>query len=140
MTDLISTEHRSWNMSRIRSSDTAPEISVRSLLHSLGYRFRLHRTDLPGTPDILLPRYKTAILVHGCFWHRHAGCKYAYIPKSRIDFWNAKFQRNMTHDQKVERQLKDLGWSVLIVWECEIHDKEQLSFRLTSHLNSQLKP
>lgn len=139
MTDRISAQHRSWNMSRIRGRDTTPEIRVRSLLHSLGYRFRLHRTDLPGTPDILLPRYKTAILVHGCFWHRHAGCKFAYKPKSRTDFWNAKFQRNVAHDQEVNRQLKELGWSVITVWECEVPDEKQLSMRLVSHLSSVVK-
>ncbi|HEY0980807.1 very short patch repair endonuclease, partial [Schlesneria sp.] len=87
MTDRITKSHRSWNMSRIRSKDTSPELQVRSLLHGLGYRFRIHRIDLPGKPDIVLPRYRVAVLVHGCFWHRHPGCKYAYTPKSRIQFW-----------------------------------------------------
>ncbi|MBU1162905.1 MAG: DNA mismatch endonuclease Vsr, partial [Proteobacteria bacterium] len=85
--DIISKEKRSWNMSRIRGKDTKPEIIVRSMLHRMGYRFRLHRKDLPGKPDIVLPKYKTVIFVHGCFWHRHKGCKYAYTPKSRVKFW-----------------------------------------------------
>ena len=90
--DTLSPERRSWNMSRIRSRDTKPEVVVRSLLHGMGYRFRLHRRDLPGRPDIVLPKYKIAVFVNGCFWHRHEGCRYAYSPKTRTDFWRAKFR------------------------------------------------
>lgn len=106
-------------MSRIRSKDTKPEMLVRSLLHQMGYRFRLHRKDLPGTPDIVLPKYKTIIFVHGCYWHRHKGCKYAYTPKSRVGFWQKKFQGNVERDRKHKRALKTLGWKVIVIWECQ---------------------
>jgi len=135
--DRLSPERRSWNMGRIRSRDTAPEKAVRSLLHRLGFRFRLHRTDLPGTPDIVLPRYRTAIFVNGCFWHRHSGCKYAYVPKSRLDFWLPKFEANVHRDRVVAEQLKVLGWQVLVVWECELRDPIALQLRLTSLLRAQ---
>ena len=106
-------------MSRIRGKDTTPELAVRSALHRLGYRFRLHRRDLPGRPDIVLPKYGTVIFVHGCFWHRHARCKYAYTPKSRVEFWHHKFQQNVERDRRVQRELRRLGWKVIVVWECE---------------------
>ncbi len=117
--DSLTPEKRSWNMSRIKNRDTKPELIVRSLLHRKGYRFRLHRKDLPGRPDIILPRFKTVIFVHGCFWHRHEGCRYAYNPKSRVDFWQKKFSRNVTRDQEVQNALLDLGWKVYVIWECE---------------------
>ena len=119
MTDRLTPEHRSWNMSRIRNRDTAPEKIVRSLLHRMGYRFRLHRRDLPGSPDIVLPKYRTVIFVHGCFWHRHKGCKFAYMPKSRPEFWQNKFDTNVERDRRVKRELKKLGWRVIVIWECE---------------------
>ncbi len=119
MTDLLSPEHRSWNMSRIRGKDTAPERRVRSVLHRAGYRFRLHLKTLPGHPDIVLPKYRTVVLVHGCFWHRHKGCRFAYTPKSRVAFWNAKFQANVDRDHRNARELRRLGWKVVTVWECE---------------------
>ena len=124
--DIISEEKRSWNMSRIRGKDTKPEIIVRSMLHKMGYRFSLHRKDLPGTPDIVLPKYKTAIFVHGCFWHRHKGCKYAYTPKSRIKFWKNKFIETVKRDKQHLKQLKENGWEVFIVWECETKDMDKL--------------
>ena len=117
--DTLTKEKRSWNMSRIRSKDTAPEMRVRSALHRAGYRFRLHVKDLPGTPDIILPKYKTIIEVRGCYWHRHEGCKYAYMPKTKIEFWKKKFAENITRDQRTDKELKALGWRVIIVWECE---------------------
>ncbi len=119
MVDRITKKHRSWNMSRIRSKDTLPEIRVRSYLHRAGFRFRLHDKSLPGSPDIVLKKHLTAIFVHGCYWHRHSGCKYAYTPKSRIEFWETKFHKNVERDNKKEKQLVDAGWRVLIVWECE---------------------
>lgn len=124
--DSISEEHRSWNMSRIRSKDTKPEIMVRSLLHRKGYRFRLHSKDLPGKPDIVLRKYKTAVFVHGCYWHRHSGCKFAYEPKSRVEFWTAKFHDNVERDKRNRNALEALGWRVLVIWECEVADRSCL--------------
>lgn len=132
--DSLSPEHRSWNMSRIRSKDTRPEKKVRSLLHGLGYRFRIHRKDLPGNPDIVLPKKKTIVLVHGCFWHRHSGCKYAYTPKSRVEFWQVKFKQNVTRDKQVQKELKDIGWTVLTVWECETRDLDALAVKLINSI------
>jgi DNA mismatch endonuclease (patch repair protein) len=125
--DKLTPEHRSWNMGRIKSGDTKPELTVRSIFHRMGYRFRLHRKDLPGKPDIVLPKYKTVIFVHGCFWHRHEGCKYAYTPKSRTDFWQEKFQSNVERGRKVVNELIKMGWHVLIIWECEIKTPERVS-------------
>ena len=136
MVDQISVKHRSWNMSRIRSRDTAPERLVRSLLHSMGFRFRLHRNDLPGKPDVVLPRYNTVVLVHGCFWHRHCGCRLAYSPKSRTDFWLNKFRKTVERDEYVSNSLQSLGWHVVIVWECELDDMESVAKRLTEELGS----
>jgi len=107
-------------MSRIRSRDTNPEKKLRSLLHKAGYRFRIHVRQLPGRPDIVLPKYRTVIFVHGCFWHRHAGCKYAYTPKSRIEFWENKFLGTIERDLKKTNALVTTGWQVLVVWECEL--------------------
>lgn len=118
--DNISPEHRSWNMSRIKSKDTIPERIVRSYLHRNGFRFRLHVKELPGKPDIVLPKYKTVIEVRGCFWHRHPNCKYAYVPKTRIDFWQKKFNENIKRDLTNKQLLSAAGYNVLTVWECEI--------------------
>ena len=107
-------------MSRIRGKNTTPERVVRSELHSRGFRFRIHRKDLPGSPDIVLSKYRTVIFVHGCYWHRHEGCKYATTPKSNVEFWLNKFNENTQRDSRNQKALKDLGWKVLIVWECEI--------------------
>ena len=120
--DRISKEHRSWNMSRIKCGNTKPEIVVRSLLHKLGYRFRLHRKDLPGKPDIVLPRYNSVVFVHGCFWHRHNGCKKATVPKTKNIFWREKFKGNIERDIKVQEELQSMGWKILIIWECETSD------------------
>jgi len=119
MVDRLTREHRSWNMSRIRSRDTAPEKIVRSTLHRAGYRFRLHSSQLPGRPDIVLPKHHTVIFVHGCFWHRHKRCRFAYTPKSRVAFWNEKFLRNVERDHEAAAALRRLGWRVITVWECE---------------------
>lgn len=124
--DRITGKHRSWNMSRIRNKNTKPEIRVRKKLHKLGYRFRLHRDDLPGCPDIVLPRHNTVIFVHGCYWHRHPGCKYSYTPKSRIEFWTRKFKENVKRDQQHQDKLSKLGWRVGVIWECESKDDQQL--------------
>lgn len=100
----------------------------------MGFRFRLHRKDLPGNPDIVLPKYDTVIFVHGCFWHRHPRCKFAYIPKSRVEFWDKKFESNVGRDKQVRRQLKKLGWNVIVIWECEAKDVADLSERLSREL------
>ena len=134
MVDKISKEHRSWNMSRIRSKDTSPEVRVRSFLHREGFRFRLHLNDLPGRPDIVLPKYKTVIFVHGCYWHRHPDCKFAYNPKTRVEFWQEKFKKNVLRDQKNETRLHKSGWRVLTVWECETMDELRLSAALKNLL------
>ena len=117
-------EQRSRNMSAIKSKNTKPEIKVRKVLHSMGYRFRLHSKDLPGSPDIVLPKYKTVIFVHGCFWHRHQNCKYASTPKTRQEFWNKKFNENILRDKKNLEILSSLGWKIIIIWECEIRNKK----------------
>ncbi len=108
------------------SKNTKPELVVRSYLHRHGLRYRLHASDLPGSPDVLLPRFKTAIQIHGCFWHRHPGCPRAFVPKTNVDFWMAKFDRNLERDQRTAQELKRLGWRVITVWECEIRDVERL--------------
>ena len=109
-------------MSAIKGRDTKPELQLRKLLHSLGYRFRIQRKDLPGKPDIVLPRYRTAIFVNGCFWHRHEGCKYASTPSTNSEFWEKKFAANMERDARNYAALKALGWHVLIIWECEVKE------------------
>ena len=118
--DRLTPEQRSWNMSRVRCANTKPEKVVRSLLHRMGYRFRLYRRDLPGCPDIVLPKYLTVVFVHGCFWHQHVGCRKATIPKTRHNFWKQKLTNNVVRDKKVRRELEDDGWRVLVVWECQI--------------------
>ncbi|MES2042781.1 MAG: very short patch repair endonuclease [Pseudomonadota bacterium] len=121
---------RSKIMRAVRRAHTGPEVAVRKLLHGLGLRFTLQRRDLPGTPDIVLPRYKTAIFVHGCFWHRHMGCSRTTMPKNRADFWREKFDRNVARDREKERALIALGWRVLTVWECEMRQPEALKDKL----------
>jgi len=135
MVDHLTPEKRSWNMSRIKSGNTKPEMIVRSVLHRMGYRFILHRKDLPGKPDIVLPKYKTVIFVHGCYWHRHEGCKYAYNPKSRIDFWQKKFKSNVERDKKNRMELEKLGWNVKVIWECETKEIEVLQRTIASCLD-----
>ena len=121
-------EQRSRNMSAIKSKNTKPEITLRKLLHSMGYRFRLHRKDLPGSPDIVLPKYKTVIFVHGCFWHRHENCKYATTPKTRKEFWEKKFRENINRDNLNQANLSLKGWKIIIIWECQLKgDKKKLT-------------
>ena len=128
--DRLTPQRRSANMSRIRSTNTAPERTVRSVLHRLGYRFRLHDRSLPGTPDIVLPRWKTVILVHGCFWHRHPRCHFAYNPKSRQEFWTSKFTENVDRDRRHKRALKRHGWHVVTIWECQVAERDALATML----------
>lgn len=120
MADVHPKEIRSYNMSRIRSKDTKPEMLVRRFLHSRGYRYRLHVKDLPGKPDIVLPKYKTVIFIHGCFWHGHEGCKYYVVPKTRTEWWLKKISRNSTNDLNAEASLASSGWKVLKIWECDL--------------------
>lgn len=146
--DTLSKEKRSWNMSRIKSKDTAPELCVRSLLHRNGYRFRLHVKDLPGKPDIVLPKYKTVIEVRGCFWHQHKNCRYAKIPQVRHDWWLEKLNANAKRDEENQCLLINAGWHILIVWECflDVHthtdeQKEELiqkAFEYFSSSNTQI--
>ena len=120
MADTVSPEQRSRNMSAIRSKNTRPEIYFRKLLFSEGYRYRLNSKQVPGHPDIYLKKYNTAVFVHGCFWHRHDGCKYAYTPKSRIEFWMKKFENNQRRDEEVTKELSSEHIQQLIIWECTI--------------------
>lgn len=120
MADRISPEKRSWNMSRIKGKDTSIEVKVRKYLFAQGFRFRKNDRRLPGTPDIVLPKYRTVIFVHGCYWHRHEGCKYAYTPKTRTEFWQAKFDKNVENDRKNKELLEAAGWHVITLWECDI--------------------
>ena len=120
MADVHEPEVRSYNMSQIRSKDTKPEMIVRKFLHRNGFRFRLHDKKLPGTPDIVLKKYKTVIFVHGCFWHGHKGCKYFVVPKTRTDFWLSKIKRNKELDKKNQKLLRQDGWRVLTIFECEL--------------------
>ncbi|MCM8731574.1 very short patch repair endonuclease [Hephaestia sp. GCM10023244] len=132
--DKISPERRSENMRRIGRKDTAPEMVVRRTAHSLGLRYRLHRKDLPGTPDLVFPRQRLAIFVHGCFWHRHTGCRNCTTPSTRQEFWIAKFAANVERDARSERELCELGWQVEVIWECETRDRQALAGRLRSIL------
>lgn len=138
--DSLTPEKRSWNMSRIRGKNTRPEMTVRSLLHGQGYRFRLADKKLPGKPDIVLPKYRAVVLVHGCFWHRHAGCKYAYTPKSRLDFWNRKFEENVARDKNNFSLLQENDWLPIVVWECEIkHNPGAVLDKISRTLQRRLK-
>lgn len=131
---ILAPDQRSRLMSRIRGKDTKPEVSVRRAVHALGFRFRLHRRDLPGSPDLVFPSRRKVIFVHGCYWHRHSGCRYAYTPKSNMAFWQSKFAANVTRDRLAISTLESLGWSVLVIWECEIQDAEALRVRLVEFL------
>lgn len=113
-------EQRSRNMSHVRGRNTKPELTVRRLLHSMGYRFRLHRKDLPGHPDIVLPKYHKVIFVHGCFWHGHEGCRKAARPSTNVDFWNRKLDGNLARDRRVREELTALGWGTIVIWQCEL--------------------
>ncbi|MEJ8858644.1 very short patch repair endonuclease [Variovorax robiniae] len=118
--DIVTPEQRSAMMSRIRGKNTRPELALRRQLFAAGYRFRLHRRDLPGTPDVVLPRYQVALFMHGCFWHRHTGCPMTTVPSTNAAFWEAKFSANVERDAAAVRRLQELGWRVAVVWECVI--------------------
>ena len=130
MSDTLSQTQRSYNMSRIRGKNTKPEILVRKGLHARGFRFRLHNKNLPGSPDIVLPKYGVAIMINGCFWHGHKECKYATKPKSNVEFWEAKIARNRHRDEVTEAHLQALGWHVVTIWECELKGKSLATSRL----------
>lgn len=121
--DHLSKEKRSWNMSRIRSTETKPEERVRKYLFSKGFRYRKNDKRLPGKPDIVLPKYRTVIFINGCFWHCHKGCSRANVPKSNLDYWKVKLENNVRRDLEEYQRLAELGWKVLVVWECELNKK-----------------
>lgn len=123
MTDVHTPETRSYNMSMIRGKNTKPEIIVRKFLHSKGLRFRLHKKELPGKPDIVLPKFKTVIFIHGCFWHGHKNCKYFVIPKTRTEWWISKIERNRLVDKRNNDNLKKNGWKIITIWECQLRPK-----------------
>ena len=137
MTDTLTVAARSERMGRIRGKDTKPELLVRRFIHGMGYRYRLHRRDLPGTPDIVLGRLAKVVFVHGCFWHRHPDpvCKLARMPKSRLDFWSPKLEGNRNRDIRHQSELDEIGWNVLVVWECQMRDREQLQNVLRAFLS-----
>lgn len=134
MADVLTPEQRSRCMAAIRGRDTKPEMIVRSLVHRMGYRFRLHRKDLPGKPDLVLPGRRKVVFVHGCFWHQHPRCRYATRPATRPEFWADKLDGNRDRDKRVQRELRKLGWEVMVVWECQTKDPEKLEGRLRSFL------
>jgi DNA mismatch endonuclease (patch repair protein) len=123
-------------MRAVGQANTGAELRVRRVLHALGYRFRLHRKDLPGTPDIVLPKYKAVVFVHGCFWHRHAGCHKSTIPKSNLEYWQAKFSGNVARDRENRRQLRALGWRTLVIWECWTSQISNLQRRIEAFLTA----
>jgi DNA mismatch endonuclease (patch repair protein) len=136
MADVLTTNQRRYCMSRIRGKDTKPELLVRRILHSMGYRYRLHRRDLPGCPDIVFPGRRRVIFVHGCFWHRHR-CKYGQVrPATRPEFWERKLAGNKARDARNRRELRRLGWQVLIVWECQIRKPAATIERIVRFLES----
>lgn len=132
--DRLTAKHRGWLMSRIRAKNTTPEMAVRSAIHRLGYRFRLHVKNLPGTPDLVFPCRKKVIFVHGCFWHGHF-CKKEKMPKSRVEFWQEKIRNNKVRDRRNCRKLKNLGWDVMVLRECELKNKERMLASVTEFLN-----
>ena len=132
MTDIVDSKRRSELMAAIRTRDTAPELAVRRIAHRMGLRYRLHRKDLPGRPDLVFPRHRLVVFVHGCFWHRHEGCRYASTPKSRIVFWTEKFAANVARDARQQAALKALGWRVLVIWACETGHRAAVERRLAA--------
>ena len=135
MADVFSAEKRSWIMSRVKGRDTQPEKLVRSMAHRLGFRFRLHRRDLPGRPDIVFPRLRKAVFVHGCFWHGHARCRRSGRPMSNKAFWNKKLDGNMMRDKRDRAELRKRGWRVLVVWECQARRPQKLMTKLEGFLS-----
>lgn len=137
--DMFSPQKRSSVMACVKNRDTRPEKLVRSLLHAMGYRFRLHRKDLPGTPDIVLPGYGTVMFVHGCFWHQHDGCKRAKLPETNTNFWQKKLTANKKRDARIAEKLEELGWKVLVIWECELKNRDALCEHIRQCLPNERK-
>lgn len=137
MTDHVSVSKRAEMMAAVKSKDTSPEIALRKLLHAQGYRYLLHDRRLPGRPDVVFPARKKAIFINGCFWHRHADCRYSTTPKSEVGFWEAKFRANVARDERNIASLEQMGWSVAVVWQCELKQPEQVLARLTEFLECQ---
>ena len=133
--DLVDAATRSRMMSGIRGKDTKPELIVRSFLHRAGLRFRLH-AKLPGKPDLVLPKYRSTVFVHGCFWHRHEGCRYATMPANNVAFWREKFVANVARDVKVRQKLEELGWRVLVIWSCEMDERRMANLAATIRKSS----
>jgi len=137
MTDVFSKKKRSWIMGRVKGRDTKPEILVRSIVHRMGYRFRIHRRELPGNPDIVLPRHRKVIFVHGCFWHGHKRCPRSERPSSNKSFWNTKLDKNVERDERLRRALRRMGWKVFVVWECETRAPDKVLRKLGRFLNDE---
>lgn len=133
--DTLTREERSERMSRVRGKDSNPEMALRRLVHGMGFRYRLHRKDLPGKPDMVFPCRDAVIFMHGCFWHRHPRCRLARLPKSRITFWSEKLEANRLRDQRNQRKLRAMGWRVLVVWECQLSDPDKVSQRVRGFLD-----
>ncbi|NWG14605.1 MAG: DNA mismatch endonuclease Vsr [Acidobacteria bacterium] len=137
MTDVFCKEKRSWIMARVKGRDTKPEMLVRSLIHRMGFRFRIHKRDLPGNPDIVLPRHGKAIFVHGCFWHGHNPCRRSKRPTTNKAFWNKKLDENIRRDKRFRRELHRMGWKTLVVWQCEIRHPKKLLRKLDGFLHGE---
>lgn len=137
VTDTLTINERSERMSRVRGKDTKPEILVRRLVHGMGFRYRLHAKELPSRPDIVFRRRKKAIFVHGCFWHRHPGCKMTRMPKTRLEFWKPKLEGNRKRDLRNQKTLEDMGWKYMVVWECQIQNTTALALRVKSFLSEE---
>jgi DNA mismatch endonuclease, patch repair protein len=135
--DHVDAAKRSLIMAAVHSKDTEPEMLVRKIVHRLGYRYRLHRKDLPGKPDIVFPGRRKVIFVHGCFWHRHSNCKYASSPKSRIEYWQAKFDANVARDERNRQELDKAGWKILTLWQCELKNPDELAVQLNEFLSEE---
>jgi DNA mismatch endonuclease (patch repair protein) len=136
MPDKFTPQERSRIMARVKSRDTAPEKMVRKILHRMGYRFRLRSAKLPGKPDVILPKHKKIVFVHGCFWHGHEGCRRSLRPASNSEYWNRKIDRNIARDARVQQELKEMGWKVLVIWQCQMRDASTVEERLEGFLNN----
>ncbi|MBA7532094.1 hypothetical protein ES705_24320 [subsurface metagenome] len=140
MADIFTKRKRSQIMATVKNRNTKPEIQVRKALFSRGFRYRINDKRLPGSPDIVLPKYHTAIFVHGCYWHGHTNCKKAIKPSTNKNFWNAKIEKNRLRDQKAQQELSQMGWKVIVIWECELRNKESLELSLNKLINELKQP